>query len=119
MAMTKKEQAAMQAAIDRAEALAALRWTAPVAPDVPIPEPGGAFVTGWTYNEYAREVRPAWSSSVSHGTSTEPGRHGTQGPLALYSTRTRALQALRHALELQAAAKLLAVDRAISGREGE
>ena len=35
--MTKKEQAAMQAAIHRADTLAALRWTSPVQRDVDVP----------------------------------------------------------------------------------
>lgn len=38
MAMTKKEKAAYDAAIKTAETAAALRWTEPVEPDVPVPK---------------------------------------------------------------------------------
>ncbi|MCE2835755.1 MAG: hypothetical protein LW834_01960 [Cyanobium sp. 49614_E6] len=63
MAMNKKEQAQMQAAIDRAETLAALRWTNPVPRDVGIPETG--YSQGWDYNTWAQQVFIGWSCRVA------------------------------------------------------
>jgi hypothetical protein len=116
MAMTKKEQAEMKAAIDRADTLAALRWTNPVPRDVGIPETG--YSQGWDYNAWTREVRIYWRSSVSHGTGPAPevGRHRSaiQKPLRMYSTEALALAAMRHEIELKTAADLLKIDRLIA-----
>lgn len=118
MAMTKKEQAAMQAAIDRADTLAALRWTAPVRRDVDVPKDG--YSEGWDYNAYTRETRPGWSCRVSHGSGPAPGKDGqrrvsgSQGSRRLYSTQALALAAMRHEIEQKAAADLLKIDRQIA-----
>jgi len=116
MAMTKKEQAEMQAAIDRAETLAALRWTNPVPRDVGIPETG--YSQGWDYNAWTREVFIGWSSSIYHGTgpAPEPGKYksGSQQPRRYYSTQSLALAAMRHEIEQRAAADLLKIDRLIA-----
>ena len=116
MAMTKKEQAAMNAAIDRADTLAALRWTAPVRRDVDVPKDG--YSEGWDYNAYTREVFIGWSTTVSHGTGPAPevGKHrsGTQQPRRYYSTQALALAAMRHEIEQKAAADLLKIDRQIA-----
>jgi hypothetical protein len=116
MAMTKKEQAEMQAAIDRAETLAALRWTNPVPRDVGIPETG--YSQGWDYNAHSRNVYLGWSCRVSHGTGPAPeaGKHrsGSQQPRRMYSTEALALAAMRHEIEQKAAADLLKIDRLIA-----
>jgi len=116
MAMNKKEQAQMQAAIDRAETLAALRWTNPVPRDVGIPETG--YSQGWDYNTWTQEVFIGWSCRVSHGTgpSPEAGKHrsGCQFPRRYYSTQSLALAAMRHEIEKRAAADLLKIDRQIA-----
>ena len=113
MAMTKKEQAAFQAAIDRAETLAALRWTAPVARDLPPPKDG--YTQGWDISTYGVTIFEAWSGCVSHGTGKAPlqGKYQTasQNSRSLFSTRSLALAALRHEIEKECAAKLLKVDR--------
>ena len=122
--MTKKEQAAMQAAIDRAETLAALRWTGPVERDVDIPEHG--YREGWDYNAYSVRVWRCWSDSVSHGDGNAPKegkRSGaSQGALKMFATKARALAAMRHEMEQKAAAELMRVDRLIASamqeREG-
>lgn len=117
MAMTKKERAEMDAAIERAELLAALRWTAPIAPDVAPPRSGAdGYTEGYTFNAYSRTVQYEWSSSVSHGTGTAPKegeryRSGSQGPQWMYSTKAKALSALRHDIETDTARKLLAIDK--------
>ena len=114
--MTKKEQAAMQAAIDRADMLAALRWTAPVQRDVDVPKDG--YSEGWDYNAHSREARPGWSCRVSHGTGPAPeaGKHrsASQQPRRYYSTQALALAAMRHEIEQKAAADLLKIDRQIA-----
>lgn len=118
MAMTKKEQAAMQAAIDRAETLAALRWTAPVPTDVPIPEPFGSYSEGWCYNTYNKTVWLGWSTSVSHGDGPAPKglryKIGSQRGIRMHSTKALALASLRHELENQFATDLLKIDRQIA-----
>ena len=118
MAMTKKEQAAMQAAIDRAETLAALRWTGPVEPDVAPPKYGEGYTQGWSFNAHSATVDFGWSSSIYHGRGEAPKegefRSGSQQPRWFFSSETLALQALRHVLEKRAAESLLAVDRRIA-----
>jgi hypothetical protein len=116
MGMTKKEQAQMQAAIDRAETLAALRWTNPVPRDVGIPETG--YSQGWDYNAYRGDVYLGWSGPISHGTGAAPEvgnyRGGSQNPRRYYSTQALALAAMRHEIEIKAAANLLKIDRQIA-----
>ena len=113
--MTKKEQAEMKAAIDRADTLAALRWTAPVRRDVDVPKDGYSEV--WDYNAWTREVFLGWSSTVYHGTGSAPiavHRTGSQQPRRYYSTQVLALAAMRHEIEQKAAADLLKIDRQIA-----
>ena len=117
MAMTKKERAEFDAAIQRAETLAALRWTGPVSRDVPIPESG--YSQGWDYNEHSTRVWLAWSSLASHGDGEAPKqydayRSASQNGRSLFSTRARALAALRHAIESTTATRLLNIDRQIT-----
>lgn len=115
--MTKKERAEFDALLDKANTLAALRWTAPVAPDVPPPRTGSGslgFTEGWTFNAHSMIVERAWSEAVSHGKGPYPGRSpyrsACQSGQSLYSTELMALAALRHALELSAASALKRVD---------
>jgi len=112
MAMTKKERPAM----DRAETLAALRWTSPVQRDVDIPKDG--YSQGWDYNAFTQKVFTGWSSAVSHGTGAAPGagsfKTGSQQPQRYYSTEALALAAMRHEIEQKAAADLLKIDRQIA-----
>lgn len=114
--MNKKEQAAMEAAIDRADTLAALRWTAPVQRDVGIPETG--YSQGWDYSAYTQTVFHGWSCPVSHGKGPAPeaGKYkiGNQHPRRYYSTQALALAAMRHEIEQKAAADLLKIDRQIA-----
>ena len=77
MAMTKKEQAAMEAAINRAETLAALRWTAPVQRDVDVPMNG--YSEGWDYNSYSQIVFRGWSSSMGEVIATTDNTDNTNG----------------------------------------
>ena len=116
MAMTKKEQAEMKAAIDRAETLAALRWTAPVERDVEVPQQG--YSEGWDYNAFSMSVWQGWSDRIYHGNGKAPvgykDRNGTQGGRRMYSTKALALAAMRHEMEQKFASHLLSVDRQIA-----
>ena len=106
----------MQARIDRAETLAALRWTSPVQRDVGVPKDG--YSQGWDYNVYTQAVWIGWSSSISHGKGmrSADGRRasGSQNPRAMFSTEALALAAMRHEIELKTAAELLKIDRQIA-----
>ena len=119
--MTKKEKAEMQTALDRAETLAALRWTAPVQRDVGVSENG--YSEGWDYNSYNQIVFRGWSGRVSHGKGPAPTPEtmrrvsGIQGARRLYSTEALALAAMRHDIELKAAADLLKIDRQIAATQ--
>lgn len=89
---------------------AALHWSddSDVRPDVPVPD-RNELTTGWTFNAYARRVDVACSSSAFHAVG-RTDKTTTQQPLALYSTRERALRALRVALEREFAEALAKVD---------
>lgn len=106
--MTKVEKAE----VERLKTALALRFTdAPEDPDVPAPERGES-TTGWAFNKYSRIVTPAWSHSTCHGNGPERVRDGsaTQGSVPLYSTKIRALLALRRNLERLCAEQLRAID---------
>lgn len=107
----------MQAAIDRAETLAALRWTNPVEKDVPPPKGVVGFSEGWTCNAHSGRVEPGWSTSVAHGFGPVPVndrfRSGQQNSCWLYSTKAKAYAAMRHEIEKQSAERLLKCDRAM------
>ena len=110
MAMTKKEKAAIEAAINRAETLEALRWTQRVLPDVDTPARYSDIATGWTFNVASMRVSRGWTSSISHGTGEYRPGSGSQGGIAMFSTRALAVAALRHAVELDSAQRLMRVD---------
>ena len=114
--VTKAEQA--EALAREALIAQALRWTAPLAPDVPPPARGeGGLATGYLYNVYSACVEVACSSSYSHGVGSWTSAT-TQRPRALYSTRERALCALRAELERDCAKRLAGVDSAIAEAAG-
>ena len=121
MSMTKKEKAAFDAAIKKAETLAALRWTSPVKKDVLPPnvnEPStNRYTKGWVFNSYNMSVSTAWSSCIHHGSGEPPGngKHGSssQMPICMYSTKAKALAALRHELENKYARDLYEIDKLI------
>jgi hypothetical protein len=124
MAMTKKEQAEFKAAIDRAELLAALRWTSLVEKDVPPPQNRmDGYSEGWDFNSSNQTVRLCWSSCIYHGEGPAPKigeryKSASQNPMWLFSTKEKALAAMRHEIEKKAATDLLAVDRQIERVKG-
>lgn len=120
MPMNKKEQAALDAATNALRTARALRWSTPdgalIPRDVPPPS-GGATgaTTGWDANVHTRSVTRGWSTCSAHGDGPPRPGSGSQGPIALYSTQTLALRALRVALEHNCAAALAGIDDRIEG----
>ena len=123
MAMTKKEREAVDEAIRRAELLAALRWTTGVDPDVPPPVAYGGYTEGWDMHSYSQTIERAWSSNVCHGIGPLPERNApaAKNPTYLFSTKKRALMAMRHEIEMRSAELLLKIDKQIQaeGREND
>lgn len=111
--MTKKERQAFEAALRAARVAGALRWTSPVAPDIPPPQHGN-LTKGWLFNEHSSRVSRACSSAVHHNPWTDTETN-TQGARALYSTELLALKAMRHAKEKRFAEELADLDERIEG----
>ena len=117
MPMNKKEQALMEELLT----VSALRYTADVEKDVPMPEPcSGKDSRGFLYYGEGGDcpmIEEMESSAVSHkrvGTST-----GSQGGRSLYSTRLLALKALRREVEKVCAKRLSGVDIMIEREENK
>jgi hypothetical protein len=118
MAMTKKEKAAFDEAILKAQTLGALRWTSPVAKDLPRPDSWGTATSGWCFNSYSCDVTQAWSEVSAHGYGpTRSKLSGVQNGVDLFSTKLLALRALRHAVECESAGKLRKIDAMIEAEE--
>lgn len=119
MAMTKKERAEFDAAIKQAQVLGALHFTAKVAPDMPIPKSG--TVKGWMYR-FARGwsssscVEPSCSTHTAHGFGQNV-RTTSQHGMPQYSTKMRALKALRNEMEQEYAEQLRKVDLQIAAEQ--
>ena len=120
MAISKKERAEFDAALLKAETFGALRWTSPVQRDVK--PPTANYSEGWDFSEHSKKVWLGWSTSVSHGEGPAPKegesrRFGSQNSRSMFSTKAKALAAMRHEIERMAAADLLSVDKMIAGVE--
>lgn len=90
----------------------ALRWTEAVQTDVDPPERSGELAKGFLYcGEYSDHprVEVACSSAVHHALGYND-KTTSQGPRELYSTRLRALRALRFAVEKRCALALRHID---------
>jgi len=114
MAMTKKEKAEFDSAIQRANTLAALRWTEPVKKDLPAPQGFRESTCGWDYNTYSCSIRQMWSECTAHGEGLARSSSASQNGRSLFSTKLLALRALRHAIECESAEKLRRIDEQIS-----
>ncbi|EIZ1086025.1 hypothetical protein MPI44_004573 [Klebsiella oxytoca] len=126
MAMTKKERAEF----DKARSYRSLRFSDyPTSKDL---SPLNGLVTGFDINVsrvistnfsihgYSPAVYAAWSEKNAHGTgdgSDKPRRRSSRDGILLYSTKKRALGALRRELEDKFAALLLEIDDAIAEEE--
>jgi hypothetical protein len=114
MAKLNKQQQAEFDALRQALAVAlAWRRTEKVERDVPPPE-GVGLTRGWDARAWNGQYRvdKACSSSVSHGDGWE--RTTSQGAHSLYSTRERALRAVRYQIEQQCAETLAKIDAEIA-----
>lgn len=123
MAMNKREREAQASARREAELGHALRWSQPLGvelrPDIPEPE-FAQRTCGWRFNAHRAmdnlgQIRDSvWEAESGHRSHNPVGGGETKGGIALYSTRLRALQALRQKLEWYFAARLAAVDAEIA-----
>jgi len=119
VAVTKKELARFEELLTEA----ALRRTSAEGPDVPAPsaESDTSFTQGFLYvgewSDFPR-VEPACSSRVGH-CSGRNDKTTTQGPRHLFSTRLKALKALRAEVEKCAAKRLRAIDRMIEAETAQ
>lgn len=120
MAMNKKEQAEMAALKRQLAVASAFVRTPAVSEDLPPPTPDERhrYTHGFSFNTYNKNVSEYWSSSVSNHTENPEEKKGyisgSQGGIALYSTRLLALKALRHAVENEAAKSLADIDMEIA-----
>jgi len=115
--MNKKEAAYVEELLTRI----ALRWTSPVEPDVMPPSPGGGLVKGFAFVGalgMSPRVDVACSSSAGHALGRDD-KITSQNPKRLYSTRLRALRALRYAVEERCARLLRDIDHQIEREEAE
>ena len=111
MAMNKKEQAAYDQLVAQARINRALRWSDyRVERDMPVPETSGDYQNGWSFNVASGTVYPTWSGNSVHGTREEGevvdaasrrmrGMNGSQNGIPQFSTKERALKALRRSLK--------------------
>ena len=111
MAMNKKEQAAMDDLRRELLLVKAWRLTPPVERDLPPPPVFCASVKltkGWDYNVHQPRVFKACSSSTYHGYGWE--KTTSQRSMSLYSTREKAIAAMRHEAEQSALKRLADID---------
>lgn len=112
-ALTQAEQDAHAREIDLTNA--ALMHTADIDPDVLPPTAGSGQMTKGYFPHFVGDVvsvSEACSSATSHSKSSST-LTSTLGSIALYSTPTLALKALRRSVELKAADQLRKIDRLI------
>jgi hypothetical protein len=124
MAISKKEQKRFDDITQELRLLSAFHLTAKAEPpDVPRPKNSSDFLCGYTINEYTRKVLPSLTKSHYHGTNFEnegfPNKTTTQGGLDLFSSKLKALRALRNLVERQCCEMLLAVDEKIEKELGK
>ena len=121
MAMTKREQAELDALRQELAEAKALRWLGVPEPvRMPLPEKG--YVNGWDFNTFNNDVAKAWTETNWHNGHNHRTDNG-QGyrkdisrsmyGLPIYASKLDALIALRLATERECAKKLAALDRRI------
>lgn len=117
MAMNKKELAYVEELLT----ISALRYTADVEKDVPMPEPCSSKTSrGFIfYGESSDSPRIEEIESTSVSNKQVGTYSGSQGGRSLYSTRLLALKALRREVEKVSAKRLRNVDRMIEQEENK
>ena len=99
----------------------ALHMTDDIEPDLMPPEYGEPMSKGWVpiyvgrMQRTTEQIKQMCSGVNSHGTGWKEAKG--QGPLKMYSTRLKAMKALRRAIERQAADELAEVDETIKALE--
>ena len=118
--MNKKEKQQFDDAILNAQTVSALRWSEPVEKDLQIPTSDN-FTHGYLFNTSYFRIYEASSSSIYNwqGHQVSGSFTRSQNPIELFSTKLLALKALRYSVEMEAAKKLLAVDKMIAGFKGD
>lgn len=124
MAMNKKEKEALDEAQSAAAVNRALRWSDyDAAPDLSPPNATGIYANGWSFNLHGMKVYKSWSSANVHGqgwaTDKERPSFASQRPIYQYSTKERALKALRTRMEKDFAEQLAAIDNQIKAEAAE
>lgn len=120
--LNKAQHAALLEEIEALKISAALRPTAPVAPDVPPPAVSTEKLSvGFTFNPYfgsghSPSVSEACSSSNNHN-KNDNRRVATQGAISLYSSELRAWRACRYVVEQRCAEILYGIDQKIKQLE--
>lgn len=111
--LSKKAQEELEKQQRETHIRAALHWTEEAeGPDVQPPSIGNGLATGFLFNAYTNRVDEACTSSGFHS-AYRSDRVTSQGSRALYSTRLRALLALRNAVERECAERLAKIDQMI------
>lgn len=108
MAMNKTEAKHME----RLETLLALRITEQVDPDVAMPSSG--WVTGWSI--FYDRIEQTYTNSYSQRFGSKD-KMGSRTIHPIYSTRVKALRAMRNKFEIEAAQKLRRIDLEIAQAE--
>lgn len=86
------------------------------APDVPPPSQGNSFgelTTGWMFNAYSKYVEVACSSSIHHAIGRND-KTTTQNPRWLYSTKLKALEAMKNVVQKNHAIEIAEIDKRIA-----
>ena len=114
--MSQIEKSMLEDALSKIEITSALHWTKGAEPDVAMPTKKDEITKGWLFSTSSKKATESWSSSSNHGDMPFLSKYDTQYKkgAALYSTKSKALMALRNALEEQAAKDLLELDKQIA-----
>ena len=117
--LSKKKQDELLRDQHEARIRAALHWTETAEePDVPPPQGWRELNTGYVFNLHYLCIEEACSSSHYHSIG-RTDKTTYQRPLSLYSTRLRALLALRNAVERECAERLAKIDQMIEEESNE
>jgi hypothetical protein len=116
MTMNKKEKAELalakhELALHRTFSIQA----GSVERDLPPPAWGEELTKGWDFNTYSTRVFKACSDCVHHGVGWD--KTDIQSSVSLYSTRDRAVMALRYSKQRECMKILLEVDDMIGGSD--
>ena len=118
MAMNKAERRELESL--KKELLRARAWrlTQPVDCDIAIPTYTEGLVKGWSLNAYSDRVDVSCSTSIHHSVWKNDETR-SQGAISQYSTKLRALHALRYEVEQLCIDRLVKIDQMIAEEESQ